>query len=322
MKNKLANPLWTHLPAVAALIFAIVYTIIAGPLPSQAAIHFNLHGIPNDYGSPYLAFGITVGIALLFIAISVFFNELWARQEKRKTFNWFSLFDEISIGYLISTYAGYIHYLKSGDSTFGFPWPLIAAGTVGLTLLGVILELVRPYRVYPQKITFGDTSALEKELEQKIRSTASFIYWEAQNPLWVTLLSIVLPLVFIGAAVVAWFDMPWISLLLAILAITMVLPYGGLRTSVTKEAITVSFGLPGFKVLRLKTAEITAVELAEFSPMADFGGYGIRFNKEMWAYYMRGTRGVKFTTTNGKKYLIGSDRPEELYAVAQAVIKS
>jgi hypothetical protein len=73
------------------------------------------------------------------------------------------------------------------------------------------------------------------------------------------------------------------------------------------------------KVLRLKTGEIANAELMEFSPMADFGGYGIRFNKEMAAYYMRGNRGVKLTLLNGKKYLIGSDKPEELYAVMQAV---
>ncbi len=77
--------------------------------------------------------------------------------------------------------------------------------------------------------------------------------------------------------------------------------------------------MPGFRVLRLNTAEVTSAELHQFSPLKDFGGYGVRFNREMKAFYLRGDRGVKITMTNGKKYLIGSDTPENLLAVIRAV---
>lgn len=65
--------------------------------------------------------------------------------------------------------------------------------------------------------------------------------------------------------------------------------------------------------------DIATVEVHEFSPLKDFGGYGIRFNREMKAYYLHGTRGVKITVNGGKKYLIGSDRPEQLSTVIRAV---
>ncbi len=65
--------------------------------------------------------------------------------------------------------------------------------------------------------------------------------------------------------------------------------------------------------------DIAAVEIHEFSLLKDFGGYGIRFNREMKAYYLHGTRGVKITVNGGKKYLIGSDRPEQLSTVIRAV---
>ena len=57
----------------------------------------------------------------------------------------------------------------------------------------------------------------------------------------------------------------------------------------------------------------------EYAPLKDFGGYGIRFGKGMKAYILRGTRGVKITTLNGKKYLVSSDHPERLLAVLQMV---
>jgi hypothetical protein len=65
--------------------------------------------------------------------------------------------------------------------------------------------------------------------------------------------------------------------------------------------------------------DIAAVEVHEFSPLKDFGGYGIRFNREMKAYYLRGTRDVKITVNGGKKYLIDSDRPEQLSTVIRSV---
>jgi hypothetical protein len=48
----------------------------------------------------------------------------------------------------------------------------------------------------------------------------------------------------------------------------------------------------------------------------------VRFNREMKAYFLRGTRGVKFTMTNGKKYLIGSDHPEQMHAVVSSLISA
>jgi hypothetical protein len=320
MKNKLTHPLWTHIPAIGTLVFIIIYTLVSGPLPSRAAIHFSFRGVPNSWASPYLVFAIVAGLSVLYIGISVLFDELWARQEKKKKFNWISLFDELSVGFLAGTYIGYIQYLKSGDLLFKFSWPIIAGVTVGLLVLASILDMLRPFRPAPQKVAFSDTAAREKDLADMIKRSESFVHWESQNPFWITLVTVVLPVILFGVAAWVWFSVPWASLVLIVTAAMMFFPYGGMQVAVTRRDITVRFGIIGSRVLRLKTDEIESVELAEFSPIADFGGYGIRRNKEIWAYYMRGSRGIKLTTTEGKKYIIGSDRPEELYAVAQAVV--
>jgi hypothetical protein len=301
------------------LIFIIVYTIAMGPLPANAPLHWDFHGQIDSYGSPYLGFGITVGLSILFIGISILFDELWARQEKRKTFNWFSLFDEITVGFMVGVYTGYLQHLKSGNTSFSFPWVLVLVIAGTLLIAAVLLDRLRPFR--PQaKVPFGDTTARVKELAEKVKRGESFMHWESQNPFWVVLVTIILPVIMLVVAVVVWFSTPWASLVLLVVAVMMVFPYGGMQTTVTRQEISVRFGIIGLRVLRLKTEEIENIELKEFSPMADFGGYGIRFNREMSAYYMRGNRGIKLTTTKGKKYIIGSDNPEELYAVAQAAV--
>jgi hypothetical protein len=320
MKTRLLHPLWTHIPAVAALIFIIVYTIAMGPLPSNAPIHWDFHGQIDSYGSPYIGFGIIVGLSVIFIGISVLFDELWARQEKRKRFNWFSLFDELTVGFMVGVYTGYLQHLKSGNTSFSFPWILIIIIAGTLLIAAIILDRLRPF--HPQeKVPFSDTLAREKDLEEKMKQGEAFIHWESQNPFWITLITVILPVIMLAAAAVAWFSITWVSLILAVTGIMMVFPYGGMQTTVTRREISVRFGIIGLRVLRLKTEEIANIELAEFSPIADFGGYGIRFNREMSAYYMHGNRGIKLTTTKGKKYIIGSDNPEELYAVARTVVK-
>lgn len=319
MKVKLLHPLWTHLPAVGALVFIIVYTIIMGPLPSNAPTHWDFHGQVDSYGSPYLGFWLTVGLSVLFIGITILFDELWAKHEKRKRFNWFSLLDELTVGYLVGIYTGYLQFLKSGETDFHFPWVLATIITVVLLIAAMALDMWRPYRPNPNRVTFKDTSEREKELAAKMKSSESFVYWESQNPWWVSLLSIGMTIFMVVVAAVTWFALWWVSLIVAISGLMMLFIYGGLQIMVTKQDITIKFGIIGLTVLRLNTIDIERIELTEFSPIADFGGYGIRYNGKAWGYYMQGNRGVKLTANNGKQYVIGSDKPGELYAVVQAV---
>ena len=81
MKSRIIHPLWTHLAALAALIYLVVRVIIDGPLPDRAAVHFNWQGQADSYGSPWLGLGLSIGLSAFFIVLSVFLDELWARQE-------------------------------------------------------------------------------------------------------------------------------------------------------------------------------------------------------------------------------------------------
>jgi hypothetical protein len=307
------------LGVLVLLLYLAERLITAGPLPSSAPTHFGFNGEPDSYGSPWLAFGITLGLSLLFGLLSIVFDEVWARGEKRKSFNWIALFDELLAGILVGISLGYLRMLENGITNFKLPiTDIIMAVGVGLGL-GVILEWLRPFRPNPQSLTSEDTAIMEKELDQRLKGNQPFIYWQSQNPGWVSVLAIALPLMMITIAVVMWFSQSWFSVFYVVLALVLSLLYGGMRTIVTRQRVTLRFGLLGIRVLRVKTAEIASAELLEFSPIKDFGGYGIRFNGKMYAYYLRGNRGVKITLDHGLKYLIGADHPEQLLAVIKAV---
>ena len=185
--------------------------------------------------------------------------------------------------------------------------------------MAVIIEYIRPYRWYRRSSEPIETGDIKKSIAQQIKDDARFMYWENQNPFYVTLLSTLMPLIFIASAMIVWLSEGWtvfasiFGAFMILLGVFMLLfTFGGQRTTISRLELFIRWGAIGLKVLRLNTAEITGTELIEFSPLRDFGGYGIRYGRGMSAYYLRGNRGVKLTMINGKKYVIGSDRPEQL----------
>jgi len=319
MKKKLVHPLWTHLPSVVALIILVIYILTTGPLPAEAPVHFGFSGEPNRYGSPWEVFGITIGLSVIFILVSILFDELWARQEKAKSFNWLSLMDDIFVPFMAGVGLGYLSFLKSGDDSFSFPWAYALPMVGGAVALAIILDTLRPYRPYSAPLTIEDSPTLKAEIAKSLKENASFVYWDYQNPFYVSLITVVLPLVMFLVAAITSFSQIWVGVVMLVVGITLIIPYGGQRTLVTRNQVAIRWGILGIRVLRLKITDITGMTVHEFQPLKDFGGYGIRINREMTAYYLRGNRGIKITKTKGKAVLIGSDHPEALLAVLQGI---
>ena len=87
MKTKLIHSLWSHIPALITLIVLVIYIVISSPLPAEAPVQFKSGGMPGRIGSPWESLGVTLGISIFFLALSVVLDELWVRQEKKKYFN-------------------------------------------------------------------------------------------------------------------------------------------------------------------------------------------------------------------------------------------
>jgi uncharacterized membrane protein len=260
------------------------------------------------------------GISILYIVLSIVLDEAWARQEKRKTFNWASLFDDVTVAALATVQITYVNMLASSNYVYPFPWVLTIVAAALAAGIAVVLEKIRPYRHYESSLAIEDVSQVKAEVTRIVKSGQPLVYWEVQNPVYSRVLAVVVPLLMVVVAATAWSEVPWFSVLIALVGIALALIYGGFRTVVTREAVVVRMGILGIRLLKLKTSDITLAELHSFAPLKDFGGYGIRFNKEMKAYFLKGDRGVKITTRAGKKYLIGSDHPERLGTVISTVI--
>lgn len=88
-----------------------------------------------------------------------------------------------------------------------------------------------------------------------------------------------------------------------------------LATKVESGKLSVS--LRGLWTLRrISLAEVTGAEVVTYSPVEDYGGFGIRLTKRGRAYIASGDRGVRLIFAKGGRILIGSQQPEKL---AQAI---
>jgi len=110
---------------------------------------------------------------------------------------------------------------------------------------------------------------------------------------------------------------PWAYAVVG-LALLLCVALGSLRmkTTVTPEGVTVSYG---FLSTRVALSNIARAQAVVYRPIRDYGGWGIRGFGNRRAWNVRGDRGVLLVRRDGSTLLIGSQRPRELLsALARA----
>jgi len=320
MKLSFTHPLWTHLPAVIALAVCAGMLVAAGPLPASGPIHFGADGRPDGYGSPAGSFALVLGMCVGFIVLSVWMDESWARQEREKRFNYFALLDETVVSAMAGISVSLLPLLRQSEPVFRLPATEMLAFAVPTIGAAVLLERIRPFAPREEALVEEDTSVLRKDIDRRLRSGATISYTDIQNPLYMNLVAFGVPAVlFVSTALTAASQPLWSIVLNVVLGLLLASFYGGMRTTVTRDRITVRFGTPGFRALRLQPSDVIQVDLRPYLPLQEFGGYGIRRNARMSGYFLKGGVGVEILTRQGKRHLIGSDHPERLAEVVHAV---
>ena len=88
---------------------------------------------------------------------------------------------------------------------------------------------------------------------------------------------------------------------------------GQLRTRVSPEGLSICWGLLEIVKKRIPFDEIESAETVTYSPMGEFGGWGIRMggNKKK-AWTVRGNRALVLRLRDGTRFYLGSDKPERI----------
>ena len=95
-------------------------------------------------------------------------------------------------------------------------------------------------------------------------------------------------------------------------AIALLYLFSRLITEVRPDGCYVRFVPFHFRFRRIPLEQVRRYRAQTYRPIAEYGGWGIRWVPGGKAYNPRGNRGVRFDFTSGQHLLIGSERPEEL----------
>lgn len=95
-----------------------------------------------------------------------------------------------------------------------------------------------------------------------------------------------------------------------------------LRIAVTSDGIFVKFFPFHFNWKHIHPEEINSFKDVIYNPILEYGGWGIRYSRNGKAYNVSGNKGVLLTFKNGKKLLLGTQRPDELKNAIESTFKN
>ncbi len=151
---------------------------------------------------------------------------------------------------------------------------------------------------------------------------------------WWYLLLALLPagLVYWGAIQQLYYGVPWgnnpgsdglMWFLLLVFGILFPVFLLSIKMTITvTESVNILFFPLMNKPRRIAKQEIVAYSVVTYSPITEYGGWGIKGTSGHRAYNISGNRGVRITFANGNTVLIGSQRPEQLYTAITAMIRT
>ena len=125
--------------------------------------------------------------------------------------------------------------------------------------------------------------------------------------LWVILLSF--PIISVGP-----FDDNEINVYYVLigLAIPLLFYLFELRIKVNNDGLHYQFPPFHLKFHTIKMDEIESFKAMEYSPLKEYGGWGIKYGFKGKAYNVSGNKGVKLFLKNGANIMFGSQKHKEL----------
>ncbi|HPR59226.1 MAG TPA: DUF6141 family protein [Bacteroidales bacterium] len=115
-------------------------------------------------------------------------------------------------------------------------------------------------------------------------------------------------------------DWMYLLLLLILGGILALFGFTKLETLIDTEGIHYRF-TPFYRTFRkISWDETNRVYVRKYSPILEYGGWGVRYGIKGKALNVSGNKGLQIEFTNGKKLLIGTQQPEELQKVLNQLV--
>lgn len=107
------------------------------------------------------------------------------------------------------------------------------------------------------------------------------------------------------------------------IAVIVLFRFLTLETTINENGVFYLFRPFQRKPKQIKPEDILRYEVKEYSPLKDYGGWGIRYgsSKNGKAYNVSGNQGVLFELNNGKKFMLGTQNPVSIKYALEKLMK-
>jgi hypothetical protein len=108
----------------------------------------------------------------------------------------------------------------------------------------------------------------------------------------------------------------WAKPVIVVAMLALMALFAWIKLVVTVEPGLLRVHFFPFRRREVRLAEVRSWQVVTYQPIRDYGGWGIRYGgaERGWAYNVSGDRGVLVEYLDGRRLLVGSQRPEALAA--------
>ena len=140
-----------------------------------------------------------------------------------------------------------------------------------------------------------------------------YTYYEVQHFSWWVYLIIALVFVLIAWPIIRGSLSLKLGLALGVFLIVIVMATLRMTTYIEEQSLTVSFGWVPVLKKTILLSEIQDAQVCSYHPFTQFWGWGWRYGLDgTHALTAKGTRGVCFRLQDGRKFIVGSSKSQEL----------
>jgi len=141
---------------------------------------------------------------------------------------------------------------------------------------------------------------------------------QTMNQVWIWVLmgietlAILLPMVILKVTLLVIAPVALMMLLTLIMLGSM-----KLKTRIDEEGVHYQMNLFHWHKRPIPWSEIDQIYVRQYSPMREYGGWGMRYGRNGRAITMHGKYGIQIVKKDGKRILIGTEQPESVTRILQ-----
>jgi hypothetical protein len=84
-----------------------------------------------------------------------------------------------------------------------------------------------------------------------------------------------------------------------------------LTTQIDENGIHIKMFPFHLKTVSYPWSDLYSAEVVEYSPISEYGGWGLRISRKGKAFNVKGNKGIKIQTSDGRSRMIGTQKFEE-----------